>query len=178
MPLLWALASSGCMREGEEPTSKLPLGAACQQDSPPWCEGHASCFEGVCTSYTDQTAIRDARHVETIAVDMQAQSNATPDPQPGAVAIRTARGEHYHVFAACKPYERLIGGGCQTQHLHLRQSYPESTQPGDTIGGRWHCDFGLEDHVKPSRTEQTASALCQRLTMPPDAERPEATPSP
>lgn len=164
----WVASAPACRRDGEGSTDELPVGAACKDGSPPWCGGHARCFGGVCTTYTAERAERDTRHVESIAADAHAQSNAAADPVPGGVVIRTAKGEHDHVFAACKANERLLGGGCQTEWLDLRESYPEATKPGDTIGGRWHCRFGETDApLATADSVQQASALCQSLATQP-----------
>jgi integration host factor subunit beta len=60
------------------------------------------------------------------------------------------------VNAACKPDERLVGGGCRAEYP-LPSSYPSGHSAEDTVGARWNCTVSMGNH------EVTAYALCSKL---------------
>lgn len=76
------------------------------------------------------------------------------------VKVRTASADD-HAFAACRPDERLLGGGCSGGHegedtRHLR-SWPDGFTEDDTLGARWYC-------LGTGRVN--AFALCQQPAPP------------
>lgn len=82
-----------------------------------------------------------------------------PDPSAhvaGRVAHTTGKG---NLFAACRPDERLVSGGCRaiTSSTSIKGSYP--------AGSRWVCEF--ESKYFDPGTE--AYAICQHSPAPRDA---------
>lgn len=86
-------------------------------------------------------------------------AQAPAPPAPG-VAVRvveiTSEGS---ALAACRPEERLVGGGCFSK-TQLEATYPSHHSPEDTVGARWNCSAAF------SNVEVTAYALCEAVPTP------------
>ena len=130
------------------------------------CKTGLRCHAGSCL---DDDAIRKATEAQVaekrrIAAEKERklleQAGVTPTieaavspPGPGTrVRIVTITAKDT-VFAACRPDERLTGGGCNTGNLHA--TYPSGHGVEDTIGARWNC-------VGDAAAEVTAYALCTK----------------
>ncbi len=116
----------------------------------------------------DEIRHREENLLRQSGVEVVRTAEALPDgaslPPPGASAgpgaVRVARAKGTSpIFAACRPTERLLGGGCKvlSGESVLRESYPE-VAPGapDTTGGRWICAIKID-----RADDLMAYALCQ-----------------
>ena len=82
-----------------------------------------------------EAQVRDTTPGTTTAI-------AAAPSSPGAVRVARAEGSTA-VFAACRPDERLTGGGCEGgnrgQYSEHVVGYPKQYSPNDTRGARWYC---------------------------------------
>ena len=84
-----------------------------------------------------------------------------PDPppaRPGAVVVRAKIAPRSPITSACKPTERMIGGGCQGADL---VGFPKDYSETDTLGAAWVCEFS-RGFVQG--TGLKAFALCQGVS--------------
>lgn len=165
--LLPSCAALGC--RADEHAALLADGEACNDGRQ--CGAQSGCFDGRCVSYDAYHEQGKARALAEIEGEMLRQSGVDartglptqprPAATPGAIVLRTtASTESARIFAACARDERLISGGCESRYLNLSDSYPASAEPGDTLGGRWHCSFTSDRPGYAAEGERRAHALC------------------
>jgi hypothetical protein len=172
------LIGPACKKDGPPPPPPAPVGI----------EG-ASCYSGpcnaglVCTPSSRRCARPDnpelvAARAAALAAERRfleqsgvaaaaeqapaAADDPTRPPAAGAVRIvHTATGRASSwTFAACRPDERLVGGGCKLNDkvILTLDSYPSHGSANDTVGARWNCGSR-----GPGILDLEAYALCQRL---------------
>lgn len=162
-------------------------GEPCAPDS--GCAGGLLCLESVCRTADEAAELFqrraervEARHAarlakeakEVEALRLLAQSGVISTDQverpperpaespteagPGTVRVSRTNGKA-PIFAACRPDERLLAGGCRGLDTYVRisASYPSHYGATDTLGGRWNCDAQSTYVDKPLE----AYALCQ-----------------
>lgn len=143
-------------------------GEACRYDGD--CDHSLGCYRKRCMAHDERKAADTQAAIEQRKVDaanaekMVAQQTGSgvaeqpanaPPPTTAGGQIRTVTfSAKSYAVAACKPDERLVGGGCK--HDHVLSSYPGGGSSEDTVGGRWNCHASNGEPV-------TAYALCTKL---------------
>jgi len=137
------------------------------------CVAGLSCADdGLCRSPADLAAQQAARETRREQAMLAASGVDSSEPDvplaeaplhagPGLpVRVASARAKAHKALAACRPDERLIGGGCNASTPMLR-SFPSHFGESDTVGARWNCEAtsGGDDVLE-------AYALCQALPAP------------
>lgn len=103
-----------------------------------------------------ENAEKTARMLDRAGVGSAATAEAVVHPPAPGSRVRTVKiVEHGHAFAACKPGERLIGGGCDAS-AEVKASFPSGHSEEDTVGARWNCRTR-------EKAEISAYALCTSL---------------
>jgi hypothetical protein len=85
---------------------------------------------------------------------------------PGAVRVVHTIAKGKDIFAACRPGERLLGGGCKLPRdsYTILESRPGEYSPTDTQGARWICKAYAQSWYPDDQVE--AYALCQTPAAP------------
>ena len=111
-----------------------------------------------------QSGVEVAAQVERPAAPADATAVGPGAGGPGAVRVAHTKSQGKLVFAACRPEERLVGGGCLTSSddTVLWGSYPSDFGAADTLGARWNCQ-GKSKYVD---YELEAFALCVTPAKP------------
>lgn len=184
---LVALVGASAACEDKAPEGGVPCKASVECDKGFVCSDDECVKAGPGVESVEARAERWRREIEAerIAdlekqVDLLRQSGVEPDvaveqPDPrakapapvtpqaargGALRVSTTKGDS-PIFAACRPDERLVGGGCRatTSSIAIGASYPSEHSENDTLGARWNCE-GRSDYVKKPLE---AYALCRRV---------------
>ncbi len=159
-------AGLSCYRS--ECRAKAGAGGKCDDQDD--CATGATCIEYLCrdpegvrkheeklaAAARKAQAEREARMLAESGVATTPTAEIAAHPPGPGMRVRTVTvTANNDAFAACKPTERLTGGGCKSDYP-LLGNYPSGQGAEDTVGARWNCTGN-------SNADVTAYALCAQL---------------
>ncbi|MGC4091319.1 MAG: hypothetical protein QM756_26260 [Polyangiaceae bacterium] len=156
---------ASCIRNVCQPTGTKPgdpcglcaVGLTCVDRQCLDPEGERRHAEAKAAAARKAEADKDAQMLAASGVDASPTAEVAAHPPGPGTRVRTVEvTAKLRAFAACKPDERLVGGGCRAEYP-LPSSYPSGHSAEDTVGARWNCTVSMGNH------EVTAYALCSKL---------------